>query len=137
MFSYPLDVQNADIDHMGHVNNAVYLRWIQQTVVAFWQSRAPTEAVPQFLWIALEHTIKYLRPAFLGDTLRAEMVAESTAGARAYFSAKVMNDATVLAEISSCWCALDSATLRPRRIPTEVVAQFFTPDSASPQMLAG
>jgi acyl-CoA thioester hydrolase len=136
-FTYPITVQPADIDHMGHVNNAVYLRWIQEVVIAFWQSRAPTEAVPQYLWIALEHTIRYLRPGFLGDPLRAEMVAERTAGARAYFSARVMNGATVLAEISSCWCALDSATQRPRRIAAEVVAHVFMRNLAPMQALAG
>jgi acyl-CoA thioester hydrolase len=136
-FTYPITVQPTDIDHMGHVNNAVYLRWIQEVVIAFWQSRAPTEAVPQYLWIALEHTIRYLRPGFLGDPLRAEMVAERTAGARAYFSARVMNGATVLAEISSCWCALDSATHRPRRIAAEVVAHVFMRNLAPMQALSG
>lgn len=136
-FCHPIAVQPADIDHMGHVNNAVYLRWIQEVVIAFWQSRAPTEAVPQYLWIALEHTIRYLRPGFLGDPLRAEMVAERTAGARAYFSASVMNGTTVLAEISSCWCALDSATHRPRRIAADVAARFLMRDPVQPQMLAG
>ena len=45
MYRHDVAVAAADIDHMGHVNNAVYLRWVQDAVVAYWQHTAPAEAV--------------------------------------------------------------------------------------------
>ena len=56
-FSHPIDVQPADIDFMGHVNNARYLNWVQDTVLAHWQKLAPAEEVASKAWVALKHEI--------------------------------------------------------------------------------
>src|SRR5580765_5546109 len=39
-FSHSFRVQAADIDEQGHVNNVVYLRWIQDVAVAHWRKAA-------------------------------------------------------------------------------------------------
>ena len=67
MYAHAITVDPVDIDHMGHVNNAVYLRWVQDAVVRYWEAVAPAEAVAQHLWVALKHEISYRRPAFLED----------------------------------------------------------------------
>ena len=86
MFRHPIAIDPADIDHMGHVNNSVYLRWVQDAVVDYWQSIAPPEAVASHLWVALKHEITYRRPTFLQDVVVAEVIAERVEGVRAYFS---------------------------------------------------
>ena len=40
MFRHPVAILPADIDQMGHVNNAVYLKWVQEAVVDYWSSVA-------------------------------------------------------------------------------------------------
>ena len=45
MFRHSIGIAPADIDHMGHVNNSVYLRWVQDAVVHYWERVAPAEAV--------------------------------------------------------------------------------------------
>ncbi len=77
---HPLAVAPGDIDHMGHVNNAVYLSWVQDAVVAYWERVAPADAVAKHLWVALKHEITYRRPAFLDDTIVATVVAERVEG---------------------------------------------------------
>ena len=52
-YRHAIVIEPADIDHMGHVNNAVYLRWVQDAVVRYWETVAPAEAVAQHLWVAL------------------------------------------------------------------------------------
>ena len=47
MFRHVVAISPADIDHMGHVNNSVYLKWVQDAVVDYWQSVAPADAVKQ------------------------------------------------------------------------------------------
>ncbi len=64
---FPIAIAPADIDFMGHVNNARYLTWVQDAVIDHWKTFAPVEAVAQHLWVALKHEITYRRPAFLGD----------------------------------------------------------------------
>jgi acyl-CoA thioester hydrolase len=126
-FRHPIAIQPADIDHMGHVNNAVYLKWVQEAVIDYWSSVAPPNAVAQHLWVALKHEIIYLRPTFLQDTIVAEVIAEKVEGARAFFRTVVRRGDEVLSEISSCWCCLDVATKRPARLAREVVRRFLPP----------
>ncbi len=61
MYAHPITVDSRDIDHMGHVNNAVYLRWVQDAVTRYWEAVAPAEAVARHLWVALKHEISYRR----------------------------------------------------------------------------
>jgi acyl-CoA thioester hydrolase len=128
-FRHQIAIQPADIDHMGHVNNAVYLKWVQEAVIDYWNSVAPPNAVAQHLWVALKHEIIYLRPTFLQDTIVAEVIAEKVEGARAFFRTVVRRGDEVLSEISSCWCCLDVATKRPARLAREVVRRFLPPGS--------
>jgi acyl-CoA thioester hydrolase len=128
IFRHPIAIDPADIDHMGHVNNAVYLKWVQEAVVDYWNSVAPPAAVAQHLWVALKHEITYLRPTFLQDTIVAEVIAEKVEGARAFFRTVVRRGDEVLSEVSSCWCCLDVATKRPARLAREVVGRFLPPN---------
>ena len=124
-FSHPITVQPEDIDFMGHVNNARYLGWVQDTVLAHWQKLAPAEEVASKAWVALKHEITYRRPAFLHDAVIAETVLEKIAGARSFYNTVIRRGEEVLAEVQSMWCCLDSETHRPARISRHVAETFF------------
>jgi len=126
-FLYPVAITPADIDHMGHVNNSVYLKWVQDAVVDYWRSVAPPEAVAAHLWVALKHEITYRKPTFLQDTVVAEVIAEKVEGARAFFRTVVKRGEDVISEIQSCWCCLDAVSLRPARLAREVTSRFLPP----------
>ena len=126
-FRHPIAILPADIDHMGHVNNAVYLKWVQEAVVDYWKSVAPPNAVAGHLWVALKHEITYLRPTFLQDNVVAEVIAEKVEGARAFFTTVLRRGEDVLSEIKSCWCCLDAASLRPARLAREITGRFLPP----------
>jgi acyl-CoA thioester hydrolase len=128
MFRHPVAIEPADIDHMGHVNNAVYLKWVQDAVIDYWRSVAPPDAVAGHLWVALKHEITYLKPTFLQDNVVAEVIAEKVEGARAFFRTVLRRGEDVLSEIQSCWCCLDAATQRPARLAREVVTRFISAD---------
>ena len=125
-FRHPVAILPADIDHMGHVNNAVYLKWVQDAVVDYWSSVAPPGAVAAHLWVALKHEITYLRPTFLQDVVVAEVIAEKVEGARAMFTTVLRRGEEVLSEIKSSWCCLDAVTKRPARLARDVVGRFLT-----------
>ena len=131
MFRYPVAPLADDIDHMGHVNNAVYLRWVQDAVVEYWESVAPAEAVTKHLWVALKHEISYRKPAFLNDGLVAEVVAEQIQGARSFFSTTFRRGEEILAEIESIWCCLDAGTRRPVRLAKDIGELFLTRSAAA------
>ncbi len=122
--SHALAVEPGDIDCMGHVNNSVYLQWVQEAVIAYWRRVAPAEAVAGHMWVAIRHEITYRRPAFLEDNVVAQVVAEGMHGARAFFHTLIKRGEDVLAEVKSSWCCLDSATQRPARLARDVVRMF-------------
>ena len=122
---YEIGVRPGDIDHMGHVNNAVYLTWVQDAVVRHWERLADAEAVTRHLWVALKHEITYRRPAFLNDGIVASVTLEAAAGARATFRTLFLRGEERIAEVTSSWCALDAISRRPIRVPATTVARFF------------
>jgi acyl-CoA thioester hydrolase len=125
MYRHSISIAKQDIDHMGHVNNSVYLKWVQDAVVKYWQTIAPADAVTSHLWVALKHEITYRRPTYLDDNVVAEVIAEKVQGARAFFTTLVKRGEDVLAEVKSCWCCLDAMTQRPTRLEADVVGRFL------------
>lgn len=122
---HPIGILPEDIDFMGHVNNARYLNWVQDGVIAHWKSLAPPSAVAAHLWVALKHEITYRKPAFLNDEVMATVVLERIEGVRAFYSTLIKRGEDVLAEVKSSWCCLDAETHRPARIAKDIAAHFF------------
>src|SRR2546430_16157844 len=72
-FEMTVLVLPSDIDEQSHVNNTVYLRWVQDVATAHWRAIASPEAQETIGWGVLRHEIDYKTPAQAGDnlTLRA------------------------------------------------------------------
>lgn len=134
IFVYRSNLQSVtvspdDIDHLGHVNNAVYLRWIQDAVVAHWERFAPWEAIRDHLWVAIRHEIDFRRPTFLGDAVLADTVIERIHGARALFTTRIRRGEELLAEARSSWCCIDAGTHRPTRLARDIVRRFLSSET--------
>jgi acyl-CoA thioester hydrolase len=52
-------VEPSDIDGLGHVNNIVYLRWVQDIAIAHWKAVASAADQEKLLWIVVRHEIDY------------------------------------------------------------------------------
>ena len=71
------------IDELGHVNNAVWVQWIQEVALAHWYSVADPAHQDDYIWVVVRHEIDYLRAAFDGETLTGRTwVGEAPKGAR-------------------------------------------------------
>ncbi len=123
--AYDVDVVRADIDELGHVNNAVYLTWVQEAVLHHWRRLAPKEAVASHVWVALQHQIRYRHPAFLDDHILVKVALDKLAGARAFYTTLITRGDEVLAEVQSCWCYLDAANRKPVRIARGIIERFL------------
>lgn len=130
IYEYDVNVAADDIDEMGHVNNAVYLTWVQTAVLRHWRRLAPKEAVAAHLWVALKHEIHYLHPAFLNDHIVVTVVLKQLRGARAFYETMINRGDEELVEVESCWCCLDSVTKKPVRLARDIVARFFPPEAS-------
>jgi acyl-CoA thioester hydrolase len=124
VFNLPIKVLPADIDELNHVNNVVYLRWVQEVAFAHWDTMAPEEMKRQCNWVVLRHEIDYHAPALPGDLIEASTWIDPAEGVRhrRYVSIKRLKDSKVLATACTTWCLLDPKTGRPKRISNGISA---------------
>jgi acyl-CoA thioester hydrolase len=116
-----------DIDVLGHVNNAVWVRWIQDVAVAHWEAVAPPEHRDAYIWVVIRHEIDYRGNVSAGETVTAETwVTEPPRGARFDRYMRFTGaDGKPRVEAKTTWALLDRATGRLLRVPAEVAAPFL------------
>jgi acyl-CoA thioester hydrolase len=122
-------VQNDEIDELNHVNNVVYLAWVNDIAVAHWNSLTTPALRSKHIWVALRHEIDYKAEALLGETIRVRTwtgVARGLRYARHTRIYRAENDA-LLAEALTQWCPMDALTRKPARPPAEIAALFGRP----------
>lgn len=124
LFVVPLAVEPADIDENGHVNNVVYVRWLQEVGTAHWRARfAEAERAP-WSWVALRHEIDYLRALKPGHAAKALTWVGDAAGPRFDRFVRIEGPDGLCAQGRTEWCLVKAETLRPARIPPEMVERL-------------
>lgn len=117
----------GDIDELGHVNNAVWLRWIQDVATRHWRATAAADQVDAYIWVVVRHEIDYLRALELGGTAIARTwIPDPPKGARFDRLVEFTGaDAKPLVRARTTWAILDKASGRPLRVPADVAARFL------------
>ena len=128
VFEMALTAEPEHIDELGHVNNAVWVQWIQQVAVAHWEAAADPAHKDAYVWVVVRHEIDYLRPAHEGDRITARTwIGEASQGAR---SDRYMEftgpDGKICVRAKTQWAIIDKALGRPIRVPAEVIAPFIS-----------
>ena len=126
LYTHEFVVQPTEIDAMGHVNNVVYLKWVQDAAEAHWVNKASDEVKKKFSWVVLRHEIDYLSPAFEGQAIVATTWVDNFIGVKSdrIVELKIKQSGKLIAKARTTWCLLDSATMRPKRIEGEIVKVF-------------
>lgn len=145
IYEHLIEVRDSDIDVIGHVNNVVYLQWMQNAAYA--HSAALGWTLERYLelgagWVARMHQIEYLQPAYSGDrviikTWVADM--KKVTSMRRYRMVRMdppladehgvidqhapMRE-TLLAVAHTNWAFIDFKRRTPVRIPAEMAADF-------------
>jgi acyl-CoA thioester hydrolase len=124
-FEISVSVMPGDIDEQNHVNNTVYLRWVQEVATAHWQAIASSEAQEGIGWVALRHEIDYKAPACLGnDIVLRTWVGKASRLRFERFTEIRRRDGQLLSKARTLWCPMSAQTGRPVRVPAEVREQF-------------
>ena len=115
-------VTKADIDELNHVNNVVYLQWIQDIAKAHWETIAPPVLTEKYIWMVLRHEIDYKSQAFLNDRLQIRTWVNWSEGVKSERAVEIKNAETQKVVITSktTWCLLDAITKRPHRIEKDI-----------------
>lgn len=125
-FELEIEVQQKDIDGLGHVNNVQYLRWVQDVAVAHWKAVASPEDRETLAWVVVRHEIDYRRPAFAGDKLMVKTWVGSATRLRFERLTQItrLSDGVVVAEARTLWCPIDRTSGKPTMVRPEVRSVF-------------
>ena len=118
------------IDELGHVNNAVWVQWMEQVAVAHWRSVADPKHQDAYFWVVVRHEIDYLRAAVEGERIVARTwIGEAPKGARSTRFVEFSGpDGKLCVRSKTDWAIIDKAAGRPIRVPSEVIAPFVAPE---------
>lgn len=129
LFTLTLTVPPSAIDENNHVNNVVYVQWMQDVASA--HADQAGYGVAHCLeqggtWVVRSHSIEYLGAARLGDRLLLETwigeLGRSSCQRRYRFVREA--DDRVLARASSHYVYIGSENLRPQALPKSLLGKM-------------
>jgi len=125
-FARDFTAAGEHIDELGHVNNAVWVQWVQDIATAHWAAAAVPEHQAQFFWVVIRHEIDYRANIASGETVRAETWIEGEPqGAKSVRRVDFRDRAgKVIVSATTTWAMLDRQTQRLVRVRPDVLAPF-------------
>lgn len=127
-FRYEFTVDDTVIDQNGHVNNVVYIQWMQDVAILHSTACGGLDVLKELggSWIVRSHSIDYLSPAFVGDRIVAVTWVVSFRRVRSLRRYQFIrkSDDKVLARGTTEWVYINSTTARPSTIPEAVKACY-------------
>lgn len=124
IFENTIKVKSTDIDALNHVNNVVYLQWINDVAAMHWNLVSNKKLNSKYIWVASRHEIDYLKPAFLDETIYIKTWIETLVGVKSIRKVEIYRDTVLLAKSLTTWVLLDAKTNRLTRIPTDISSLF-------------
>lgn len=127
-FTLSITAQPDDIDELGHVNNAVWVRWIQDMATAHWQAVAPQDSIDRYIWVVSRHEIDYRGNVGAGDIVTGHTwISEPPKGARFWRNVRFTGpDGKIKVNAKTNWAIIERASGRPVRVPAGLVDLFLT-----------
>ncbi len=124
-FTQEIVIKNEHLDELNHVNNVVYFSFLQDIAINHWYSTVPANLRVNIRWVARKHTIEYLKPAFLDDTLHITTWIEHFSPISSERHYEIYKNGILLVKASTVWIALNLHTMKPTRIDPALIERFF------------
>ena len=124
VYQFQIEVTAKDVDRNGHVNNVVYIQWMQDAAIAHARASGCTQASESVgaTWVVRTHHIEYLQPLFAGDKVTVLTWPANFQRVRSLRKYKFVRakDGAVVARAETDWVFVNAKTGRPQSIPEEV-----------------
>ncbi|HTO89577.1 MAG TPA: thioesterase family protein [Candidatus Sulfotelmatobacter sp.] len=127
-FEIQIQVAGEDIDELGHVNNVVYLAWVQRAAIAHWSAEATPAEKAEALWVVARHEIDYRHPARLGDRIVARTWVGTSTGRTfdRHTEIRRVEGDVLLARARTVWVPIEPSTGRPKSVSEGMRRRFST-----------
>ena len=120
-FTLKITVSSDDIDTLHHVNNLVYVKWMDKIATTHWDFLTKNNPLPQYVWVVMRHEIDYLKQATLGDEITVKTWVGETKGITSVRFMEFYKDDVLLVKAKTVWAMLHAETFRPTRIREDVM----------------
>ena len=126
LFTRAFTAAPEHIDELGHVNNAVWVQWIQDLATAHWDAAARPDDHARFFWVVVRHEIDYRGNIAAGETVSGETwIDGEPKGAKSDRRVDFRDDkGKVIVSARTTWAMLDRESQRLVRVRPDVVAPF-------------
>lgn len=115
------NVKEQDIDTLNHVNNVVYLQWVNDISGIHWSLLSNDSINSKYFWVVLRHEIDYVNQAFLDDKITVYTWIGASSGIRSIRNVHIYKGDDLLIKAKSTWCLIDAKTHRPTRIKQDIM----------------
>lgn len=126
-FTHKIKVSKADIDDLNHVNNTVYVHWMDEVARNHWQFLTKENSLNQYVWVVKKHEIEYLKEVVLGDEIIAKTWVGETKGFSSIRHIAFYKNEVLVAQSKTIWVLLDAKTFKPARIRENVLKVLQAP----------
>ena len=114
------EVCKNEIDEFNHVNNVVYVQWIQDIANEHWNQLIKRIDTLDYSWFVVRHEIDYKAQAMLNDSLLIKTWVGKTEGVKSIRHVEITRGATLIVKSQTTFCLVDTQTRKPKRINEEV-----------------
>lgn len=116
----------AHIDELGHVNNSVWVQWIQDLATAHWDAAADPVHRDQFFWVVIRHEIDYRGNIAEGEhATGTTWIDGAPRGAKSVRAVEFADAAgKKLVSARTTWAIMDRESGRLARVRPEILAPF-------------
>ncbi|MBE7630141.1 acyl-CoA thioesterase [Tenacibaculum piscium] len=109
-----------EIDEYHHVNNVVYVQWMQEVSINHWLLLIKKVPKPDYVWFVIRHEIDYKSQAVLGDEITVKTWVGNTSGIKSIRHFEMYKGTDLVVKSQTTFCLLDATSQKPRRITKEV-----------------
>lgn len=133
VYRHHFTVPESAVDQNGHVNNVVYVQWMQDVAVMHYEAAGGNQAMEDAgaTWVARSHHIEYLKPVYAGDDVIALTWVENLRRVRSLRRYQFLRqtDNVLLARGETDWVFVDIETGRPRMIADDLISKWHEEQS--------
>jgi acyl-CoA thioester hydrolase len=127
IFTIKIRVSSEDIDVLQHVNNLVYVKWMDKIATSHWAHLTKDTPLLQYIWVVVRHEIDYLKQASLGDEITVKTWVGETKGVTSVRFMEFYKNDILLVKAKTTWAMLDAITFKPSRIRENVLKVLQAP----------